>query len=172
MRSIKIVLISFILFITTTHSVWAVDTCSRTAIVNYQEVLVDTNSNKKGEGLRYYLEKDPVAASYLDKYQEGAKTHWANAALGTLGTLLILSGFLTTRSEAGKRSLLITGTSIITLNFLVAKTLDHKNEANLQRAVDEYNSRNLPKIHFDPLPNTRRGPSGKPSIMLNFTRSF
>ena len=40
--------------------IWSVETCSRTAIINYQKILVDINTTHKGEGLRYYLEKDTV----------------------------------------------------------------------------------------------------------------
>ncbi|HLW56607.1 MAG TPA: hypothetical protein VKY27_04425, partial [Bacteriovoracaceae bacterium] len=51
-------------------SVFAAETCSRVAIINYQEVLVDVSSSNRGEGLRFYLEKDEVAKGLLDEYQE------------------------------------------------------------------------------------------------------
>ena len=152
---------------------FSAETCSRTSTINYQEVLVDTNSVQKGEGLRYYLEKDPKALSLLNKYQNGTKTNWINAGLGTIGTLMILSGFLTTSSKSGKQSLLITGSSVIALNFLVAKTLEHKNESNLHRAIKEYNARNLPRIYFnsggiDPQTGHKQG-SG---FLLNYSKGF
>ena len=71
---------------------FAANTCSRTATINGQEFLVDTNYSERGEGLRFYLEKDPEAKLFLDKYQKGTKMKWQNAALGTLGTILIIAG--------------------------------------------------------------------------------
>jgi len=59
-----------ILVFTFNTSLFAVETCSRIAIINYQEVLVDSNASDKGEGLRYHLEKDPVAKEYLNTYQK------------------------------------------------------------------------------------------------------
>ena len=140
MRNFLIITRAAILLTTLIHLLivtrsYAADTCSRSAVINYQEVLVDTNSAQKGEGLRYYLEKDPKAVSLLNKYQKGTRTNWINAGLGTIGTLMILGGFLTTSSKSGKQSLLISGSSVIALNFLVAKTLEHKNESNLHRAI-------------------------------------
>jgi hypothetical protein len=127
----------------------AENTCSRTAIINHQEILVDTNSTDRGEGLRPYLEKDKVAKSYLDLYQDNSKVRWHSAALGTLGALTIISSFFTSSSES-RRSLMIAGASLMTINFFTAKTLENSNEANLRKAVEEYNKRNIPRIHFDP----------------------
>ncbi|MDD0854567.1 hypothetical protein HBN50_15755 [Halobacteriovorax sp. GB3] len=126
------------------------ETCSRVAVINYQEVLVDTNSTQKGEGLRYHLEKDEVAMKYLNKYQEGTKTKWQNAALGTVGTSLLLTGLLSSSSNSTKKTLLIGGSAIILVNFLIAKTYERANEENLNRAIEEYNKRNLPRIYFGP----------------------
>ena len=85
----------------------AEDTCSRAALINFQEILVDTNSTQKGEGLRYYIEKDKVANSYLEKYQNGTKIKWHNAALGTIGSALLLGGLLTNNSDSNKKIMLI-----------------------------------------------------------------
>ena len=118
------------------------------AIINYQEVLVDTNSTEKGEGLRYHLDKDPLAKKYLDLYQDTSKIRWQNAALGTIGTGLIISSFISNTNDENKKSLIIGGVSLLLINFMVARTLEYANEANLQNAIDEYNKRNLPKIYF------------------------
>lgn len=128
----------------------AVETCSRIAIINYQEVLVDTNSTEKGEGLRFHLEKDRTAKNYLEKYQEGTKLKWENAALGTLGTTMMLGGILTNNNDERKQTLLIGGATFMIINFLVAKTMESSNEQNLIKAIEEYNKRNLPKIYFNP----------------------
>lgn len=151
----------------------AAETCSRVAIINYQEVLVDTNSTQKGEGLRFHLEKDATALSYLDKYQEGTQIKWHNAILGTTGTTLILTALISNASDNNKQSLIIGGASLILINFLVARTLEITNEANLLKAVEEYNKRNLPRIYFGPGNNAARNPSARsPHVMLEKGWSF
>ena len=40
--------------------------CSRSARINYQDVLVDTSSTRKGEGIKFYLEKDPIARTEVE----------------------------------------------------------------------------------------------------------
>lgn len=130
----------------------ATETCSRTAIINNQEVLVDSNSTDKGEGLRFHLEKDPVAKQYLDTYQKNTAIFWPNALLGTAGTTLFFYGFFG-HSNQDRETYIISGASLILVNFLMAKTLEMTNETNLQKAVEEYNKRNLPKIYFSPEEN-------------------
>lgn len=132
------------------HHALSIETCSRTAIVNYQEVLIDTSSNEKGEGLRFYLEKDEIAKKYLDEYQEGTKIGWHNAALGTLGTGSIVASLFTNDDSSKRQGLLIVGAVLIGVNFFVARTLENRNEDNLLKAIEEYNKRNLPKIYFNP----------------------
>lgn len=134
------------------QSLSAVETCSRIAIINYQEVLVDANASEKGEGLRYHLEKDAAAKEYLDSYQKNSAIRWPNAILGTAGTGLLLFGFFTANSE-DRQIYLIAGGATILVNFLIARTLEVSNEANLNRAIEEYNKRNLPKIYFNPESN-------------------
>lgn len=124
--------------------------CSRVALINYQEILVDTSSTQKGEGLRYYLEKDEVAKSYLDEYQDGTRIRWQNAALGTLGTGMIIGGLFASDGSDAKKSLLIGGAAMIFVNFFVSRTLEFNNEQNLTKAIEEYNKRNLPKVFFYP----------------------
>jgi hypothetical protein len=131
-------------------ALFARETCSRTATINYQEILVDSSSTQKGEGLRFYLEKDTSAKSYLDMYQNGAKLKWQNAAMGTLGTAFVLGGLVTNNRER-KQTFIIAGFSLIAINFLIAKTFEVSNEDNLLRAIEEYNKRNYPKIYFAPV---------------------
>ena len=133
-------------------SLLANDTCSRVAIINYQEVLVDINSTEKGVGLRNYLEKDKVAEEYLNKYQEGTGLRWQNAALGTLGVGLIIGGIASGSNNTERRdTMLVAGATTMLINFLVARTLDITNERNLNRAIEEYNKRNMPKIYYRPI---------------------
>lgn len=127
----------------------AVETCSRIAIINYQEVLVDSNTSEKGEGLRYHLEKDAVAKAYLDSYQKNSAIYWPSAILGTAGTGLMLYGFFNSDTE-DRRLYLIAGGTTILVNFLITRTLEITNESNLNKAIEEYNKRNLPKIFFKP----------------------
>ena len=137
-----------ILFIFSSTSIFAVETCSRTAIINYQEVLVDSNSSQRGEGLRYHLEKDPIAKELLDTYQRNSALKWPSAVIGTTGTGLLLYGFFNSDSE-NRRLYIISGTATILVNFLIARTIEVSNESNLKRAIEEYNKRNLPKIFFE-----------------------
>ncbi len=123
--------------------------CSRVAVVNYQEVLVDHGSSQKGEGLRYLLEKDAEAEKYLKFYQEGSKTKWGSAVAGTIGSALLFAGVLTSKEQNNRNALIAVGAGIIGINFIVSKTMEINNETNLNRAIDEYNRRNLPRIHFD-----------------------
>ncbi|MBY0414384.1 MAG: hypothetical protein K2Q18_09470 [Bdellovibrionales bacterium] len=138
----------FLLFFTSMNA-FSVETCSRIAIINYQEVLVDSNTSQRGEGLRYHLEKDPLAKQYLDTYQKNSGIRWPSAVLGTAGTGLLLYGFFNSDSE-NRRLFIISGTATILVNFLVARTLEVANESNLNKAIEEYNKRNLPKIFFNP----------------------
>ena len=146
----KLVLKFIILFWTVNFATYANETCSREAQINFQSILVDTNSSKKGEGLRYHLEKDKIALSYLNKYQENAQIEWQKALLGSLGSGLLITGAAINSDEATKRALMISGGTMILINYLVAKTLEKSNEKNLTKAIDEYNKRNLPRIYFSP----------------------
>lgn len=163
----KFLLLLIILLLSSAFA--AEETCSRVAVVNYQEILVDTNSSQKGEGLRFYLEKDAEAKYYLDRYQEGLKTSWENAILGTAGSSMILLGLLSSNRSSSK-SFLISGSAFLALNFLVAKTIAHKNERNLKMAVDEYNKRNLPRIQF--IPDVRVEDKNNTTFELNIQKDY
>jgi len=123
--------------------------CGRTATVNFQKVLIDTNSNEKGEGLRFLLEKDPQAKELLAKYQEGTKIKWYNAITGTIGTGLVIAGSLTNGQNGNNKKLIIGGLSLILINFMTSMTSSRQNEQLLEKAVDQYNQRNLPQIEID-----------------------
>lgn len=155
----------------------AAETCSRTATINYRTVLVDTNSNAKGEGLRYYLEKDPVAKSYLNKYQDESNYTWKVATLGTVGSGLVIAGLLKSSDSdssgiTSRPSLILSGVALIALNFFVSKTFEHGNEKNLQKAVDEYNKRNLPKIYFSPYRDQSSKGSAVPGVLGGMSMEF
>ena len=135
-----------------------IDICSRVAVINFQEVLVDVNNDQKGEGLRHYLDRDETARHYLDLYQEGTKIKWQNTVMGPLSAGLIISG-LTLKNDKTKNSFLVTGTVLMLVNFLVAGTLRKANEEHLHRAIQEYNKRHNPKIHFLPAGPSPPSPS-------------
>ncbi len=139
----NLIIVIFVLF---SNYIFGAQTCSRIAIINNQEVLVDSNSTDKGEGLRYYFEKDPKALEYLNLYQKNSNMSWPNAILGTAGTSMLLWGAFNNSTD--RQSFLITGVSLIIVNFFVAKTLEFTNESNLTKAIDEYNLRNQPKIQL------------------------
>lgn len=143
------ILVSIIASFSLIFASFASETCSRIATINYQEILVDPNTSQKGEGLRYYIEKDQIAKEYLDEYQKNTQITWKNALLGSLGTGLMISS-LFVDDDQDKRIYIVSGATMVLLNFLVARTLEITNEQNLNKAVEEYNKRNLPKIFFNP----------------------
>ena len=134
---------------------FADNTCSRVATINYQEVLVDVSSKNRGEGLRYYLEKDEVSRALLNEYQENNRPTWKSAALSTVGTAMILAGILRTNSGnseslTSRNFLLIGGVTMIGVSYLISKTNQYNNEYLLLKSIEEYNKRNTPKIFFSP----------------------
>ncbi len=147
------------------------DICSRVAVINFQEVLVDTGNNQKGEGLRYYLEKDEIAKHYLDTYQKGNQIKWQNTLTGSLGSGFLLGGLLSTNAKA-RRSLFIGSAALVFINIVMSKALAHSNEENLLRAVEEYNKRNVPKIHLFSREEQEFSPSNSFSLVLQRSWSF
>jgi hypothetical protein len=140
----------------------AAESCSRVAIVNYQEILVDASSSNRGEGLRYYLQRDPVSKKLLEEYQENNRPRWQSAALSTFGTAMTLAGIL--RSNEGKNetltgrnTLIFGGLAMIGVSYLISRTNQYNNEWLLQRAVEEHNKRNTPRIFFSADPSQTRG---------------
>lgn len=133
--------------------------------------MVDTSSNSKGEGLKYYLEKDPKAKSYFQQYKKESQPQWLTASVGTLGTSLILAGLFSSSSEkesglSNKDILVLGGAATLLLNFLIAKTFDYNNAKYLKKSVEEYNKRNLPRIYFDPFKEP--GSDGRAPNSLGF----
>lgn len=130
------------------------ETCSRVAIINYQEVLVDTSSNSKGEGLRFYLQKDPSAKKLLNEYQDQNRPSTIATASSTLGSAMMLGGLLQTDENTSgitnRETLIFGGFLLSSISYLVSKTLQYNSEELLQRAVEQYNKRNLPRIYFSP----------------------
>jgi hypothetical protein len=161
--------IAFIILFST--PLYATQICSRVALVNGQEVLVDTISTKKGEGLRYHLAKDEISMNYLDKYQAQQGINWRTSALGTAGSTLILAGFFTNSSSNNDQRLIVGGIALIMINFLVANTLNYTNEENFNRAIEEYNKRNIPKIVLKNIANDELK-GDKPSLMLEKSWGF
>lgn len=148
----------FILFFTLTVLIgqtWANETCSRVAVINYQEVLVDASSSNKGEGLRFYLEKDPIAVELLNEYQEKNKPTMVGATTSTVGSLMVASGILNVNSGDhenvfNNNNMIIGGVIVMGLSYLSSITVQYKNEEILKRSIEQYNKRNTPKIYFSP----------------------
>jgi hypothetical protein len=149
----KLISLIFILFLSTSVG-FATETCSRVAIINYQEVLVDTSSNAKGEGLRFYLQKDPGAKALLDEYQQKNKPSIWAATTSTLGSVMVLGGLLQTNDDTSgitnRNTLIYGGLLLSSITYLASKTMQYNNEELLERAVEQYNKRNLPRIYFSP----------------------
>ncbi len=116
---------------------------------------MDVSSRNRGEGLRYYLQKDQVSKALLDEYQENNKLNWKSAAFSTLGAGMILFGVLRTsegenETVTSKNFLILGGLTLITVNYFVSRTMEYNNERLLSQSVEEYNKRNTPKIFFSP----------------------
>jgi len=142
----------FLIFSFISYSQGLDNTCNRIAYVNYQKILIDSSSTIKGDGLRYLLDKDPIAKSYLDIYQKNALPSWKTAIISTLGLAVGAFGLLND-SDSGltnKYLLMGLGAGIVGTNFYVSKRKSLKNEQNLNRAIQEYNKRSFPKIYFSP----------------------
>lgn len=152
-------------------SLWSAETCSRVAVINYQKVLVDSSSHKKGEGLRFYLEKDPVSKELLDKYQQKSRPTILSASTSTAGSILILAGLLQTNDNTGitnNNTLLYSGATLVALSYLISKTQQYSNERILEEAVNQYNTRNTPRIYFSPYNDN----SGRSGLGFGFQQEF
>ncbi len=147
---------------------YANEACSRIAIINQQEFLVDPNLNRKGEGLRFYLERDDKAKEFLEKYQNTSSQRLRPAVIGSVGTLMLLSTVFVNTSDNNRKALLIGGLSTLFVNFLVTKTIDNNNEKYLIEAVHEYNKRREPKIFF----KSKDGEVVEPKVYLEKSWSF
>lgn len=173
-KFIPYILIYPIFFLSILNCAHASESCSRTAIINYQEVLIDSANSLKGEGLRPYLAKDAVALNHLETYQKNARPSFKSSFLGTTGVALSLLSF-TTNSEHkapwNSKVLLTTGLTLILVNYIFNNTLQKTNEENLYKAIDEYNLKHSPKIEFTPeLSDGTMGSSFKWSI--GFSKDF
>ena len=141
-------------------NVFAQETCSRIATVNYQEVIVDTSANAKGEGLRYYLSKDKKAEKLLDEYQAKNEVSIWSSSASTIGSAMVLVGLLQNDNSDGtnttRNNFIYGGLLIGAVNYLIVKTMQYSNEEILKNAVDQYNKRNLPRIYFSPYEDNNR----------------
>lgn len=173
-KTIRYILFSFLMISSINSALFASESCSRTAIINYQEVLIDSASSLKGEGLRPYLEKDQTALSYLETYQKNARPSFKSSFLGTTGVTLSLLSFTTNRDHKApwnSKVLLTTGITLIFINYLFNNTMQKANEENLTKAIEEYNLKNRPKIEFTPETTNDSVTSGF-SWGIGFTRDF
>lgn len=131
------------------------DTCSRIAIVNYQEVLVDSGPTGRGEGLRYYLEKNPKSKVLLDEYQKRNRPKWQYSILSTVGFASLAYGVFNpdldgTSGLWSRKGLITIGALFVSLSYLISRTRTYSNERLLQQAVNEYNKNSSPRIYFSP----------------------
>ena len=127
----------------------AAKSCERAAIINHQEIPLEIISRRKGDGLRPYLEKDKEALRYLDLYQERNRIHPFNTLLGIVGPGFLLTGLVLESKAEQKKTFLTWGAVLVVTNFLVTKTIQGTSEFYLEKAVEEYNKRNSPKIDLN-----------------------
>jgi hypothetical protein len=130
------------------------------------------SSSNKGEGLRFYLEKDLEAKKLLDEYQERNRPTLWNAAASTIGGALIISSFLrsdtaSTDGQTNRNTTTYIGAALIAISYLTSRATQLNNEDLLKRAVDEYNKRNVPRIYFSPYQDDNDS-----GIGVGFSREF
>ncbi len=174
----KITLICFLIgpMISPLASAQITDTCSRVAIINYQEVLVDSGPTGRGEGLRYFLEKETLSSRLLNQYQEQNRPRWEYSILSTIGFASLLYGLFGPRIDSDRgiwsqNGLIISGGTLVALSYLVTRTHIYRNERLLERAIEEYNKNNTPRIYFSPyreLQGHNKGAGLSISINKNF----
>ena len=127
----------------------AIKSCERVATVNHQEIPLETMSGSKGEGLRPYLEKDDEAMRHLELYQERHRIHPFNTLLGVVGPGLLATGLVLDSRSEQKKTFLTWGAVLVVTNFLVTKTIQGTGDSYLEKAVEEYNKRNSPRIDLN-----------------------
>lgn len=145
------------LCIFTSNSSHAIEACSRIAMYNYQEILIDSTTSKKGEGLRPLLQKEPEALRKLEIYQKNADLKWPNAVVGSIGVGLIATS-LALKESSAKSTYLVSGLTTMLLNFFISKTLEITNEKNLDEAISIFNKNQPNPIlikHQDGLSQTK-----------------
>ncbi len=163
-----------IVLLLNSSKIWAAQSCSRVAYINYQEVLVDSSSSVRGDGLKFYLNRDPIAKEYLELYQKNSKPSKSSAAISTVGIGISIAGLLQKKDEDGvfsRNTLVATGLGIILVNLFVSKTMLYQNEKNLIRSIDEYNKRNRPQIYFSPFADNNGKKNGV-GINFGYTKNY
>lgn len=112
--------------------------CQRKAVIGNKKYVIDILSTKKGEGLRYTMQRDPFALELLEKYQHDSKKIKYAAYTGT--PALILTGWrMAQADEVGKDLLFWTGITGILGSYLWGQMLSNSNEDTLENAVSTYN---------------------------------
>ena len=144
-------------------------TCSRVAIYNNEEVLIDGHTSKKGSGLNKIMKSNMLAMKHLENYQTNNEMKIFNIASGTVSTASIFAGLLYTGSKANKNNLLIFGGLIALVNFLTTKTIEFYNERELDLAISEFNKTSDNKIRVI---DKRVNKKVQNSIFLNKSWSF
>lgn len=130
------------------------DKNGRTVQINGESIAIDASTTQKGEGIRYYLEKDPIALEYLNQYAQTNKPNWKRIAVSTFGVGLILGSIIASNETDNiflkRDTLLYSGLGIVALSFIFAKTKQGEQEIYLNQAIQEYNKRNKPEIIWSP----------------------
>ena len=151
------------------------ESCSRIAIINHQEVLVDSSSSQKGDGLKYYLMKDDQAAGYFKTYQKNNQPNLTTPLVTSAGMAMVIGGIVASNQDGtfiNKKTLIGSGLTLLIVNYFISKTNQFRNEKNLQRAVEEYNKRQTPKIYFSPFADGETGQSQNLGVNIGLSQRF
>ena len=85
---------------------------------------------------------------YLNLYQKGHTLGPLNTFFAAAAPTLFLAGLAADSDKERQKSFYTWGIVVVFANFLISKTLQITNEANLERAIEEYNKRKTPKIRY------------------------
>lgn len=144
-------------------------TCSRKAIYQNKEILIDGHTGAKGSGLVKILEKNPKALSHLNSYQNANDVQTFNLISGSVSTLSLLTGLLYTGDKNNKSNFLVFGGVVALINFLTTKTIHFYNERELTLAIEEFNKSSEHQIRSLDVPAQKQT---KPSLFINKNWSF
>ena len=143
-------LITMVLYLVTSfvYAQSGTPTCSRKAIHDNREILIDGYTGIKGSGLNDLMKNHQKAMQHLQRYQNSGEIRTFNLLSGTISTASILTGLLYTGDKTNKSNFLFFGGIVALVNFLTTKTVEFYNERELALAIDEYNKTSEAKIRL------------------------
>jgi len=161
--------IFFIFMINFVYAKDSAPTCSRKAIFNNKEILIDGYTGARGSGLNKIMRSNPKALKHLSIYQNANDIQTFNLLSGTISTTSLITGLLYTGDRDNKNNFILFGGIVALINFLTTKTIQFYNERELTLAIEEYNKTSVHQIRRLDVSTKKQN---KPSIFINKNWSF